>query len=609
MCGISGIYSESVPKRYAVEKSISRIRHRGPDSTGFYESEICSLGMCRLSIQDVLHGHQPNYSKNRRIVSVFNGEIYNHSELRSELERKGYEFNSSGDACLIPHLYEEYGERFAEKLEGMFAISIFDEKEEKLILTRDRAGEKPLWYSLQENSLYFSSELKGLLALGVKGDFDSSLLSEYLTFGYINSPRSPFKNVYQIPPATTLIFTRGQIRMFPYWDPRSVGQLEIEYEEAKEEAQRLLIQSVQGRLLSERPLGVFLSGGVDSSLVAAIANEVSADSIKSFSLGFLDRRFDESKFARLVAEDIGTEHHEVILKGDISSLVLEVSGFLDQPFADSSVIPTFALSKFARNNVVVALSGDGGDEIFGGYTRYHATLAFNKLNPLLFLFPQKMLSTKKISSQRAKKALSNFKTMSFGNRYKSIQSLFQEKDIKSFVQADLLSTQKLDSFQEFWNSASSTDNFRKMQNCDLRSYLPGDLLYKVDQASMAASLEVRSPFLDYRVMEFGLSLPRHFKGNLRRNKPVLRDLANSLIDSSLIDRPKKGFSIPQDDWIRGEVSSLVKSVLLNETCNARGWFNIREIEKLIRLHDEGHQLGFLIWPLLMLELWALNWID
>ena len=608
MCGISGIFSNKPFNSELVEESIDKIAHRGPDEKGFFYHQKCVLGMCRLSIIDVASGQQPSYNENRDIVSVFNGEIYNFGELRRNLVSRGHQIRAIGDSALIPFLYEEFGEAFPSKLQGMFAISLFDSKRNQLILVRDRLGKKPLWYSEQESTLSFSSEVKGLLSLGVNRELDESVIPEFLRYGYINAPRSAIIGVKQLPPASILTFNNGQSRLTQYWSPSDIPETSISFNDAKDEATRLLREAVSTRLVSERPIGAFLSGGIDSTIVTALMQKESESSVHTYSIGFSDTKFDESRFAKEVAKSIGTIHHERVIQADPLLIVETLSKVLDQPFADSSIIPTFLLSKFAREEVVVALSGDGGDEGFAGYERYRAGRILDSINPLLAVNPLKLLPAQRVTNPRLRKLIRHSSFQSLSERYSGFQSLFQLNDLNSVLNPDLLERSKNNDFENLWNLNPTQDRIRKMQEIDLKTYLPGDLMYKVDMASMANSLEVRSPFLDYRVVEFGLSLPAKYKVG-GENKHILREIARDFVPSKLIDRPKMGFGIPRARWLREELEGLVKDVLLDQKSRSRGWYHFEKVEYILKKHSQGLELDSLIWPMFMLELWAKTWID
>ena len=609
MCGISGIFSDRPVNSNLVEKSIENISHRGPDETGFFRHPNCAFGICRLSIIDVSHGQQPSYNERRDVVSVFNGEIYNFRELRQGLISRGHQINGKGDSALIPFLYQEYGEMFPVKLQGMFAISIFDLKNNRLILVRDRLGKKPLWYSQQNGTLSFSSEAKGLLSLGVERSLNESVIPEFLRYGYVNAPRSAFVGVKQLPPASVLYIEGGVSRIKRYWNPSDIVEASITFEDAKRETTRLLREAVKDRLVAERPIGAFLSGGIDSTIVSALMQEESGSPVHTYSIGFSEKKFDESRFAKEVAKAIGTIHHERKIDADPLLIVETLSKVLDQPFADSSIIPTFLLSKFAREEVVVAISGDGGDEGFAGYERYRAGSFLDSINPLLAINPLRFFPTHGIADPKIRKLLRHSRFQSLSNRYSEFQSLFQLGDLYSILSPELLKHSENTEFMKSWESIPTPDRIRKMQEMDLKTYLPGDLMYKVDMASMANSLEVRSPFLDYRVIEFGLSLPAIYKIGGGENKHILREIVRDFVPPKLVDRPKMGFGIPRARWLREDLKDIVQDVLLDARSRSRGWYQFNKVEQILKDHQKGLELDSLIWPMFMLEVWAKSWID
>lgn len=609
MCGISGIFSINSIDPKLVPDSIEKISHRGPDETGFFQSQNCVLGICRLSIIDVSSGQQPSYNQEKTVASVFNGEIYNFGELRERLISRGHRIGGLGDSALIPFLYQEFGDQFPRQIQGMFAIALYDSRKSKLLLARDRIGKKPLWYSWNRETISFSSEVKGLISLRAERGINESVIPEFLQYGYINSPRSAFNDIEQLPPASILVFEDGKKSVDTYWNISDTPELSISFPEAKEEAKRLIRQAVRTRLISERPIGSFLSGGIDSTIVTALMKEESEGEVNTYSIGFSESKFDESGFARNIANELGTKHHERFIKADPALIVETLSKVLDQPFADSSIIPTYLLAKFASEDLVVALSGDGGDEAFAGYDRYRAGKMLNVINPLLLINPLSLIPVEKFANQKLRKLIRNSGFQPIENRYRGFQSLFSIRDLHSILNPDLLGKANVDDFSKLWSLSSSSDNVRKMQEIDIRTYLPGDLMYKVDMASMANSIEVRSPLLDYRVVEFGISLPSKFKIGPGENKHILREIARDFVPSKLIDRPKKGFAIPQAKWLREDLVDLVKDVLLDEKSRSRGWYQFKKVEELVKLHNSGRQLDNLIWPMLMLELWAKNWID
>ncbi len=613
MCGIAGVFdlgsNSSTSNQGLVRSAISKIQHRGPDEQGYYNGQNCSLGMCRLAIIDVKGGQQPSRDSSGRITSVFNGEIYNFKDLRNLLIEKGYSLSGTGDSECIPFLYKEYGDDFPKYLNGMFAIALWDEEKRRGLLVRDRYGKKPLWYKSDGYRATFASELKGLAELNERLDFDPARLPEYLQFGYINAPRSIYKNVRQLKPGTTIVFDENGEKESRYWDfPRGLRS-DLTFEEAKSEARSLITDAVKLRLISERPIGAFLSGGIDSSLVTALMSRELGAETHSYSIGFDNPKFDESGFARNVANHLGVKHHEKIVLPDPNLILNEITQVLDQPFADSSIIPTYLLAKFARNEVVVALGGDGGDEVFGGYTRYRVSRLLNKLNFLLLLSPTPVLKRLSVKDRRIEKLLRHSKFQSFRSRYFGFQSLIQSTEVQKYIIAEVDEAIFNLELIGIWDSVESQTELSKLQIYDLETYLPGDLMYKADMATMANSLELRSPLLDYRVVEFGLSLPDEFKVKSGVSKRILREILYEFVPQKLVDRPKMGFGIPQADWLRNELAELVSANLLSKSAFISNYINMNTVEQAVIQHKKGANQDRVIWPLLMLELWAKNWIN
>lgn len=612
MCGIAGIFdSAGLDREHSkrvVESAITEIKHRGPDDQGLYTSSNSALGMCRLSIIDVAGGQQPNFGSQGKVVSVFNGEIYNFKELRARLIVKGYPLKGVGDSECIPFLYEEYGDEFPNHLQGMFAIALWDHENNRGLLVRDRFGKKPLWFHREGTKVSFASEVKGLLRLGIPKTLDRRRIPEYLQFGYINAPRSIFQDVTQVRPGALVVVERGMINEKTYWRPNITDLSSMNFVEAKEQAHSLIKDAVKTRLVSERPIGAFLSGGIDSSLVTAIMSREFGAKTHTFSIGFENPEFDESGYASAVATQIGTQHHEKIIRPDTGLIIEKIAKVLDHPFADSSIIPTYLLSEFARNDVVVALGGDGGDEAFGGYTRYRVCRALNKVNFLLALSPAPMLSHFLSNDRRLEKFLKHLRSTNARDRYLGFQSLIQPSEIKMFLANELQSLDEDLDLIEMWQISGDQSELRSMQKFDLATYLPGDLMYKADMASMANSLELRSPLLDYRVVEFGLSLSDKFKIHNGVSKWILREILYEYVPKKLVDRPKMGFGIPQAEWLRRDLSDLVHSTLFASDASIRSWIDVNQLRKIVDEHKRGLNRDRVIWPILMLELWARNWL-
>lgn len=613
MCGISGGIGGSAPSKQLLDAQLKSIEHRGPDDSGTYLNQEISLGMCRLAIVEIAAGKQPASDASEKIHVVWNGEIYNYRELRSELEQRGIHFRDSSESEVVINLYLEFGLDFINKLNGMFAIAIHDSRDKSLHLIRDRMGKKPLWISqLNDGTLFFASEVRALMLARPDRTLRTDMVAEVMQYGYINAPYSAFNEITQVPPASVLTWHDGKTSTKKYWVPDFHTKVQISYEEALEITKKLIEEAVSRRLISERPLGSFLSGGYDSTVVTAYMAKLMSEKVQTYSIGFHSPQFNEAHHAKQVANYLGTNHHEEILSPDPALVVEKISHILDQPFADSSIVPTYLLAKFARENLIVALGGDGGDEIFGGYDRYLAAPVMQKLNPLLGIArsglkiagQQSFGNARKINrvgSQLSPKA-------SLAARYSSILSLAQPADLFTLLnpsfQTNAAEIAKLNQFED-----GNLSSFDRMIRSDLYSYLPGDLLVKVDIATMANSLELRSPLLDVTVIEWGVSLPRKYKIKGFETKHILKDVARSLIPANLIDRPKMGFGIPRAEWLRTEMKELVIDTLTDTTASQRGWLDPVQVKKVLDFHMSGQDKDNLIWPMLMLELWARTWLD
>ena len=613
MCGIVGGVGASAPSALLVDAQLKSIEHRGPDDTGTYLNQGISLGMCRLAIVEIAAGKQPAADASDKINIVWNGEIYNYRELRSELEQRGIQCRDSSESEVVINLYLEFGLDFINKLNGMFAIAIHDARDNSLHLIRDRMGKKPLWISqLTDGTLFFASEVRALMLARPDRTLRTDMVAEVMQYGYINSPNSAFNEISQVPPASVLTWHQGKTQTKKYWEPDFETKVQISYEEALEVTKKLIEEAVSRRLISERPLGSFLSGGYDSTVVTAYMAKLMSEKVQTYSIGFDSAQFNEAHHAKQVANYLGTNHHEEFLSPDPALVVEKISQVLDQPFADSSIVPTYLLAKFARENLIVALGGDGGDEVFGGYDRYLATPVMQRLNPFLglargglnFLGKQSLGNTRKIN--RVGSQLSPKKSLAA--RYSSILSLTQPHELTLLLDSSFQSKAAENGRNEQFNSGRYS-SFDRMIRSDFDAYLPGDLLVKVDIATMANSLELRSPMLDVNVVEWGVSLPRKYKIKGFETKHILKDVARSLVPAELIDRPKMGFGIPRAEWLRTGMKELVIDTLTATTATQRGWFNPKEVSKVIDTHMAGEDKDNLIWPMLMLELWARTWLD
>jgi asparagine synthase (glutamine-hydrolysing) len=612
MCGIAGGIGPGAPNKLLLDNQLNSIHHRGPDDQGTYVNQGIALGMCRLAIVEIADGKQPASDAREFIHLVFNGEIYNYRELRQELELSGVHCRDASESEVIINLYLKHGLDFINKLNGMFAIALHDQRDNSLHLIRDRMGKKPIWISqIPDGTLYFASEVRAILPARPDRTLRTEMIAEVMQYGYVNSPNSAFNEIKQVPPASVLTWKDGKTKTSTYWELDFDTKINVSYQEALETTKELIEAAVSRRLISERPLGSFLSGGYDSTVVTAYMAKLMSEKVQTYSIGFHSAQFNEAHHAKQVANFLGTNHHEEILNPDPALLVETISKVLDQPFADSSIVPTYLLAKFARENLIVALGGDGGDEVFGGYDRYLATPVMQKLNPFLSLARtglnvsgrQSFGNRRKIN--RVGSQLSS--KPSLAARYSSILSLTQPNELFTLLSKDFYSSSAEKAFIDQFASGSTT-SFDRMIRSDLNAYLPGDLLVKVDIATMANSLELRSPMLDVNVVEWGISLPRKYKIKGLETKHILKDVARSLVPVNLIDRPKMGFGIPRAEWLRTDMREILIDTLTDQSASQRGWFNQVEVKKTIDLHMSGTDKDQILWPMLMLELWARNWL-
>jgi asparagine synthase (glutamine-hydrolysing) len=613
MCGITGGIGPKAPKQELLVAQLDSLRHRGPDDRGTFTSSEIGLGMGRLAIVEIAAGKQPASDLSEQIHMVFNGEIYNYRELRAELEQSGIYCRTSSESEVIINLYLKFGLDFICKLNGMFAIAIYDQRDTSLHLIRDRMGEKPLWISqLNDGTLFFASEVRALMLARPDRTLRTDMVAEVMQYGYINSPNSAFNEISQLPPASFLTWHDGKTTIEKYWEPDFDIKVQISYEEALEVTKRLIEEAVSRRLISERPLGSFLSGGYDSTVVTAYMAKLMGEKVQTYSIGFNNAQYNEAHHAKQVANFLGTNHHEEILSPDPAFVVERIAHVLDQPFADSSIVPTYLLAEFARENLIVALGGDGGDEVFGGYDRYLATPLLQRVNPILSIARTGLGLAGKQSfgnSRKVNRVGSQLSSKpSLASRYSSILSLAQTKDLSLLLTPNFQSNLAESVFTNRFNQGQISPHDRMIRS-DFDTYLPGDLLVKVDIATMANSLELRSPFLDVSVVEWGVSLPRRFKIKGFETKHILKDVARSLVPAELIDRPKMGFGIPRAEWLRSEMKELVIDTLTDTTATQRGWFSANEVKKAIDVHMTGEDKDNLLWPILMLELWARTWLD
>ncbi|MFA5830727.1 MAG: asparagine synthase (glutamine-hydrolyzing) [Candidatus Paceibacterota bacterium] len=614
MCGISGFIGKG--EREDAEKMNAALLHRGPDEQGvFFESGV-GLGHTRLSILDLSPtGCQPMFSKDHLLVTVFNGEIYNFSELKNELQEKKHVFVGSSDTEVILALYEEYGEKCFEKMEGMFAIALYDRSNKKLLLARDRMGKKPLYWFFSHGTLVFASELKALLKHPLfKKEIDLFALNKYLAYEHIPTPESIFKGVRKLEPGSYLVFENGKTRKETFWNPCFVSE-SISFRDAILRLDEEINNAVKRRMIADVPIGVFLSGGLDSSAIAYYAQNNSEEKIKTFSIGFSEKSFDESSYAREVAKFLGTEHHEkTVTAGDLLAVIPEMAALVDEPLADASIIPTFLLSKFAKEHVTVALGGDGGDELFAGYPTFQADIAAS-LFPKAFMFPaEKMLSLLPISHANFS---FDFKAWKFLEGVRENDSFRRHMVwLGAFNGAERAELFSKDSFKKISGADvfDDLDRYRlESKNATLknallyayeRSYLMDQVMTKTDRASMFASLETRAPFLDRNIVDFVNPLPFSYKMHGFTTKYILKKLMEGKLPKHIIYRKKKGFGLPVAKWLAEDLHDFCNDTLSESAIKKAGFFKYDYIAKLKSEHfEKRNNHAKKLWTLLVFQLW------
>jgi asparagine synthase (glutamine-hydrolysing) len=631
MCGIAGWANLDVnqPQLFGdeviLQSMCDRMWHRGPDSEGLWLGTGVALGMRRLSIIDLSTGDQPVWNEDRTVVVVMNGEIYNFRELRKELEAKGHSFHGGSDTEVLPHLYEEHGEAMVDKLNGMFCFALWDFRSEKLLIARDRFGEKPLYYGVFDGKLIFASEPKVLLSHpSVEPQLNLESLRQYLSFDYVPAPGSIYHGISKLPAAHTLTVHDGVVKTRRYWQLSfHKNGKKPSFKEATEHLQELLADAVRMRLVSDVPLGILLSGGVDSSTVAAYATQFSTEKVKTFSIGFEEDSFDESQYAREVAEHLGTEHYEDKLSVDTAAdLISEIGGWLDEPISDGSLIPTLLLSRFVRQHVTVGLGGDGGDELFAGYPMYYAHkmarvydaipkfVRAGMIEPMVNSLP---VSTKNLSfDYKAKRfvAASKYDLVTRHHSWFGSFSLDGQADVLANSVKELTRDDIYHDAKELLKICDATEQIEQMQFLDVNFYLAEDILTKVDRASMAVSLEVRAPFLDPRVAEFSAQIPLEYKLKGSNGKYILKKAVENLLPKTVTKRAKKGFGIPIADWLKGRLNSLAHDLLSRERLVRQDLFDAEYVAKLLREHEQGvasHHKQ--LWTLLVFQLWYDNFLE
>jgi len=635
MCGIIGFIN--LDRQETASEPIARamaaaIIHRGPDEEGFYFNKNVAMGMRRLSIIDLASGQQPISNEDGSVWVVFNGEIYNYRELRQRLLARGHQLKTSSDTEVIVHLYEDYGDDLVQHLNGMFGFALWDVRRQRMLIARDRMGEKPLYFTQTEKSLVFASELKALVEHpAVEPRVNLLALRKYLQYEFVPSPHTMLENVHKLLPAHRLIFENGRWRTECYWQISYDGErLKISEREAAEEVRNRLREAVRMRLVSDVPLGVLLSGGIDSSSMAQMACEAAGGRVKTFSIAFEEKSFDESSYARRVAAQLGTEHYEQrFTERDMLDIVPEIPRLLDEPLGDGSLIPTFLLSRFTRQHVTVALGGDGGDELFAGYPTYGAHRMANLYRLIPRLVRSQIIepavarlpvSTDNLSFDFKAKRFVRGAAHAAGTRHTIWMGSYDAVEQRALLTPELIAAcpdeevfdevLPYDRLNGTHHTTRKIDLIEQMMTLDARLYLAECVLFKVDRASMAASLETRAPFLDHTFVEFVLKLPVEMKLKAQLSgwtgKYILKKAMRGRLPDDVIDRPKKGFGMPVAKWVKGELRGLVRDTFSPERLKRRGLFNVNYVQQMLDEHERGvadHRK--LIWTLLMFEMWPL----
>ena len=623
MCGIAGIVSSNRTERIEealVHQMCEAIVHRGPDDEGLLARNNVGLGMRRLSIIDLSGGHQPIFNEDRSAWIVFNGEIYNFPELRPELEAHGHHFSTHSDTETIVHLYEEMGADCVQKLRGMFAFALWDDRRQSLLIARDRLGKKPLHYALHNGKLYFASEIKSILTVAPElAEVNRAALMQYMYLGYVPDPATAFSKIHKLPPGHLLEFQHGELRVRKYWDLPEYGtHASMSEEECLEEMEARLAEATRIRLISDVPLGALLSGGTDSSTIVALMARASSRPVKTFAIGFRQADFDESQYARLVAQKFATEHHELILEPDVVASLEKLTSSMEEPFSDPSILPTYFVSCLARQHVTVALSGDGGDELFAGYTRY----GIQQRRQIAALIPKgawrfyrERLFPLLPKAMRGRQFSYNL-SLPWQERYADEVCLIPafERDMPllspEFRATIAESGDPQDILLQLFANAPASDPISKMLYVDTKTYLVEDILTKVDRMSMLTSLEVRVPILDHTFVEWVTSLGPEWKMRDGKQKYIFRKLAERVgVPREVLYRPKRGFALPLVHWTRNEMKDLILGVLLDPCTLQRGYLDPKGVRHLLDEHMSGKRNhSGRVWRLLLFELWHRNFL-
>jgi len=619
MCGIAGFIDKECSRESAeqlINQMCQVIRHRGPDDMGIWVHDGIALGMRRLSIIDVAGGHQPIFNEDHSILTVFNGEIYNYRELRQALWERGHHFSTQSDTEVLVHAYEEFGDDCVKLLHGMFAFALWDSKHQHLLAARDRFGKKPLNYYWDGERLIFGSEIKSILEAGIPREVNPIALDEYLAYRYVPTPNTLFKYISKLPAAHILVYQEGQIRTQPYWELSFLPTCKDDLVTAIERCRALIKDAVQMRLISEVPLGAFLSGGIDSSTIVGLMSQMMSQPVKTFSVGFEEEDYSELLYARQVAQHFSTDHHEFLIRPDLVSVLPQLVWAYDEPFGDDSMLPTYYVSKLAREHVSVVLTGDGGDEVFAGYKHYQSEYAINRIPSFIrsLLGYGSMLLPE---GTRGKKRFDNLRRDPITRRIRST-ALFPDQPRSSIYTREYLAHgwdhnpyQQL--INQFLAAAQlGLDVTACQQSLDIHTFLTDDILVKVDKASMFNSIETRTPMLDQTLAEYVSSLPSTIRMKNGTLKFLLKQVAADILPTSILTRPKQGFSAPVKHWLNGNLMAYAFDLLTSPKAEQRGIFDPQFIGNLLKKPLTGptrDRQSKAIWALLCLELWFQVYMD
>lgn len=622
MCGINGFYDfnkkyDKEECRNLIHRMNEKILYRGPDHEGIYQYQNLTMGMRRLSILDLDSGNQPIYNEFKDLAIVFNGEIYNFRSLRQKLEKSGHRFYTNTDTEVIIHAYEEYGCGFLEQLDGMFAISIYNTKTKELLIARDRMGEKPLYYYKDNDYFLFGSELKSLISTNIiKKQISRRALNQYLQLTYIPAPLTIYENVFKLLPGHYLTITAdGNIKDTVYWNLKNISlNNSITYREAQDNLSKLVTKSIKNCMVSDVPVGSFLSGGIDSGTIVGIMSKLSERPIDTFTIGFHEKQYDERLNAKKTSDLNKTNHHEYVLEyKEVLNSINTILKNMDEPFADPSILPTYFISKFARNYVKVVLTGDAGDELFLGYSKY----LINYYSKIYHFFPKWMryifksivmnLPDKSSTTRKLRKVLKNADKNIF-DQHKSLMCLgFKEPELKKLLKKSLWDSESLQFISQKYNELKDFPDYAKMQYTDLAIVLEGDMLAKVDRMSMINSLETRTPLLSKEIVEFAFSLPYKFKIKGTNKKRIMKSTFKTLLPEKLEKKRKTGFDIPLDCWFRNELKSLIEELLNKDEIIHQGIFNENYITQILEEHNTGKvNRMYEIWTLIVFQKWYME---